>query len=147
MRTEVSRGRYLYPVENGAELISKIRSPAHRGPLRNALDFIVPIGTPVMASADGVVVDLKKDEKIGGDSRRFEKHGNFVQIWHEQYDEYTEYEHLSQVKVQRGKDVYAGSVIGFSGATGWLGGLGPHLHWEVGIYRVYDTRKPRFLQK
>lgn len=139
----LSKGRYSYPVRHGSRYISKRKSPAHTGNLRYSIDFIVPIGTAVYASANGKVVDLKSNGKLGGDSRKFEKHGNFIEIYHGQYDEYSEYEHLSKIHVRLGDAVKRGDKIGESGATGWLGGLGPHLHWMIGIYMDYHTVRPR----
>lgn len=146
MTRTLSKGRYSYPVENGEAHISKRPSPAHVRELKHSIDFIVPVGTKVYASADGVVVDLKSDGRLGGNSKKFEKHGNHVEIWHEQSDEYSQYEHLSKVSVERGQSVKRGDPIGESGDTGWLGGLGPHLHWSVGKYGKYSTVVPRMLR-
>jgi murein DD-endopeptidase MepM/ murein hydrolase activator NlpD len=38
------------------QTIDKSSSPAHISKLRNAVDFIAPKGTPVLAAADGVVI-------------------------------------------------------------------------------------------
>lgn len=139
--TKVTKNKYSYPVDKKyVTRISKDESPAHTGPLINSIDFIVPKGTPVKAASEGRVVDLKADGKIGGDFKRFEKHGNFIELYHKN-GEYSEYEHLQKVIVKIGETVKRGQVIGYSGATGWLGGLEPHLHFMVGIYQNYRTLK------
>jgi murein DD-endopeptidase MepM/ murein hydrolase activator NlpD len=46
--------------------VDKTSSPAHTGNLRNAIDFIVPENTPVLAAAAGIVTYVKDDSNIGG---------------------------------------------------------------------------------
>ncbi len=115
--------------------VSYKESPAHVGALRHSVDFIVAKGTPVYAAADGVVVDLKQDSSRGGESKEFEPAGNYIEIKHD-HDEYSEYEHLrlNGACVAKGETVRRGQVIGYTGATGWLAHLGPHLHFMVGKY-------------
>ena len=140
----VTKNKYAYPVNwKKITRISYDESPAHKGKLRFAVDFIAPVGTPVKAAATGRVVDVKTGGKKGGNARRFEKEGNFIEIYHES-EEYSEYEHLSRVIVKPGDLVKNGQTIGYSGATGWLGGLGPHLHFMVGTYQDYHTLKIRW---
>ncbi|MEK7208343.1 MAG: M23 family metallopeptidase [Patescibacteria group bacterium] len=128
--------KYSYPVivANGVR-ISYDESPAHVGPLKHSVDFIVPVGTPVFAAADGVVVDLKSDSDKGGEASTFEPFGNFVELEHES-GEYSEYEHLQKdgVAVALREKVRRGQIVGYSGATGYLAHLGPHLHFMVGRY-------------
>lgn len=123
-------------------------SPAHVGPLKHSVDFIVPEGTPVKAAASGIVVDLLDGSEVGGSHKKFEKFGNFVEIEHAN-GEYSEYEHLRKgLLVKVGDKVRKGQVIGHSGATGWLAHLGPHLHFMVGVYgrtvKEYKTLEIRF---
>ena len=54
---------YRIPVPK--ELLQKIdrkSSPLHTGKLRNAIDFLVPINTPVLAAADGVITFVKEGD-------------------------------------------------------------------------------------
>ena len=123
-------------------------SPAHVGPLKHSVDFIVPEGTPVKAAASGVVVDILDGSETGGPQKKFEKYGNFVEIEHPN-EEYSEYEHLRKgLLVKIGDKVRKGQIIGYSGATGWLAHLGPHLHFMVGVYgrtaKEYKTVTIRF---
>ncbi|MFA6533658.1 MAG: M23 family metallopeptidase [Patescibacteria group bacterium] len=131
-----TQNQYLYPVAMSDKVrMAYNESPAHVGKLKYAVDFIVAEGTPVKAAAAGVVVDLKADSDLGGEERKAEGLGNYIEIKHEN-EEYSEYEHLKLggALVKVGDRVAAGQVIGYSGATGWLAQLGPHLHFMVGKY-------------
>ncbi len=85
----------------------------HRG-----IDFKAPIGTPVLATSDGVV-EFAKDGK---------KHGLYIQLKHDENFQ-TKYSHLSKLKVKKGDKVKKGTVIGLVGSTGMS--TAPHLHYEV----------------
>ena len=94
------------------------RVRAHKG-----TDFAAPIGTPILATADGTVI---KSEYRGGN-------GNYVKIRHNgAYD--TQYLHMRKRKVRRGQFVRQGDVIGWVGMTGNSGG--PHVcyrFWKNGM--------------
>lgn len=81
-------------------------------------DFIVPSGTPVHAVADGTVVTAG----WGG------AYGNQVVVQHGD-GRYSQYAHMSALKVSAGQRVTKGQEIGVSGATGNV--TGPHLHFEI----------------
>ena len=87
----------------------------HRG-----TDFAAPMGTPIMASGDGVVL---KAAWCGGG-------GNCVKIKHNSSYS-TVYAHMSKFAngVRKGKRVKQGQIIGYVGSTGKS--TGPHLHYEV----------------
>jgi murein DD-endopeptidase MepM/ murein hydrolase activator NlpD len=84
------------------------------------VDYGAPVGTPVMSTADGVVVEAGRN---GGE-------GNFVRIRHTSHIE-TMYLHLSRFArgIRRGARVSQGEVIGYVGATGLA--TGPHLDYRV----------------
>jgi len=133
-----TKNKYSYPID--VKLCSEItydRSLAHVGRLKYAVDFIVPVGTPIFASLDGVVADVKQDSDKGGDTKDYDEYGNFIEIKHDN-GEYSIYEHIrkdgSLVKI--GDTVIEGQPIGYSGATGWLSGLGPHVHLDVHKYHA-----------
>lgn len=86
-------------------------------------DFAAPIGTPILATADGVV---SKSERRGGN-------GNYVKIRHNgTYD--TQYLHMKSRNVSVGEYVKQGDVIGWVGMTGNTGG--PHV-----CYRFWKNGK------
>jgi len=83
------------------------------------LDFAAPQGTPIYATADGVV------ETSGNTGNGY---GNHVVINHG-YNYETLYGHMVRVKARAGQKVRRGEVIGWVGSTGKS--TGPHLHYEV----------------
>ena len=90
----------------------------HRG-----TDFAAPIGTPIMATANGTVID----------SRRRGGNGNYVKIRHNATYE-TQYLHMKKRKSKVGEFVKQGDVIGWVGMTGNTGG--PHV-----CYRFWKNGK------
>ena len=131
-----TKNTYVYPIKNVNNVkITYNESPAHVGRLKHAVDFIVPEGTPISASFDGIVVDVKQDSDFGGVEERFDIFGNYIEIRHTN-NEYSIYEHLMKngSKVKVGDAVKQGQIIGYSGNTGWMAHLGPHLHFDVHQY-------------
>lgn len=84
----------------------------------NGLDFTAPQGTPVYATADGVI---SKAENSGG-------FGNHIVINHG-FGFETLYGHLVRFKLRNGTRVKRGDVIGYVGSSGLSSG--PHCHYEV----------------
>jgi murein DD-endopeptidase MepM/ murein hydrolase activator NlpD len=82
-------------------------------------DFAAPIGTPVYATADGVVERAESS---------FHGYGNNIIIDHG-FGYKTLYGHLNAFNVKEGQKVKRGATIGFVGNTGMS--TGPHLHYEV----------------
>ena len=81
-------------------------------------DIAAPLGTPILAAADGVVVTA-----IWSNS-----YGYYVKIKHD--DTYsTLYAHCSALYVSPGESVKQGQVIADCGSTGYS--TGPHLHFEA----------------
>lgn len=99
---------------------------SHRGTY--AVDFDMPLGTPVCASRDGVVADLHNDR---GEPESDLTIGNYVAIVHPDGTAalYAQLARADGVCVTVGQRVKAGDVIGRSGTTGHSNG--PHLHFEV----------------
>lgn len=83
------------------------------------LDFAAPQGTPIYATADGVV---STSGNLGNG------YGNHVVIRHG-YGYETLYGHMVRVKARTGQSVKRGEVIGWVGSTGKS--TGPHCHYEV----------------
>jgi murein DD-endopeptidase MepM/ murein hydrolase activator NlpD len=103
---------------------------SHTGPDEYAIDWAMPVGTPVLAARGGLVVKTKDDSNEGGPDRKYLNLANCILIRH---DDGTigMYGHLKQggSRVKVGDVVQAGNVIGFSGNTGFS--QGPHLHFSV----------------
>jgi murein DD-endopeptidase MepM/ murein hydrolase activator NlpD len=87
--------------------------------LHTGLDFSAPVGTPVYATADGVV---------GFVGRGTNGYGIQVDIKHG-YGWETKFAHLSKVVVSEGQRVKRGDILAYSGNTGLS--KGPHLHYEI----------------
>ena len=96
-------------------------------------DFAVPNGTPVKAVHKGTVV--KAGPNGAGDGSSY---GNAVVIKHDN-NTYSQYAHLSKVKVKAGQQVKTGQQIGESGSTG--NSSGPHLHFEIRKTADYGSGK------
>jgi murein DD-endopeptidase MepM/ murein hydrolase activator NlpD len=93
-------------------------------------DYDSPVGSPILAVANGTVV-LAKEMFFEGNSV-FIDHGDGL---------ISEYFHLSELKVQTGDEVKKGDVLGREGQTGRA--TGPHLWFGV---RWHDARiNPKFL--
>lgn len=87
----------------------------------NAVDLAAPVGTPIMAAADGTVILSKAGSWNGG-------YGTYVVVSHDNGTE-TLYGHMSEDMVQVGDHVSRGQVIGKVGMTGHT--TGPHVHFEI----------------
>lgn len=87
----------------------------------NGVDFAAPIGTPIVASAEGDVVIAKGGGWNGG-------YGSYVVIQHDNGSQ-TLYGHMSEVDVYDGEHVQQGQVIGAVGSTGKS--TGAHVHFEI----------------
>lgn len=115
-----TRGAMLAPVSG--------RISSHYGMRRHPIlgyarmhggtDFAASSGTPIYASADGVVNYAGRN---GG-------HGNYVRIEHGK-GLATGYSHMSRIAAQNGQQVRQGQIIGYVGSTGLS--TGPHLHYEM----------------
>lgn len=88
--------------------------------MHEGLDIANRIGTPVIASADGIVSDTGRDTS----------HGIVVVISHG-FGINSRYNHLSKILVKAGQRVKRGDRIAEVGTTGMS--TGPHLHYEVRV--------------
>jgi murein DD-endopeptidase MepM/ murein hydrolase activator NlpD len=105
--------------------------------LINAVDFALPVGTPVLAAREGRVLDYwlwsdwcyeGLDPKIGNNVPRGST--NYLVIKHND-DTYAWYSHLgNQALVERNQIVLPGTVIGVTGKSGWIAEI-PHLHFHI----------------
>lgn len=106
-RTSSNYGMRTHPVLGGLR--------GHKG-----IDMSAPTGTPIYATADGVV----------SKAEWFSSYGNFIAIGHGGELE-TRFGHLSRIAVSAGQRVSKGDLIGYVGSTGRS--TGPHLHYEVRV--------------
>lgn len=104
---------YMRPISGGS------KSQGLHG--NNGVDLAAPIGTPIYASADGVVIIARSSGYNGG-------YGSYVVITHPNGTQ-TLYAHASKVLVSQGSTVAKGDVIAQVGTTGKS--TGPHVHFEV----------------
>ncbi|MDN3646757.1 M23 family metallopeptidase [Pontixanthobacter aestiaquae] len=88
---------------------------AHKG-----IDLAAPTGTPIYATADGIV----------SKAERFSSYGLYVSMEHGAGVQ-TRFAHMSRIAVADGQNVKKGDIIGYVGSTGRS--TGPHLHYEVRI--------------
>lgn len=101
-------------------------NPFHRTMREHhGVDYLVPEGTAIFATADGVVKSL---------SEKTTTHGKAITIDHGNGYE-TSYSHLLDIRVRKGQKVKRGDIIALSGNSGLS--FAPHLHYEV---RYRDTR-------
>ncbi|HEX2532863.1 MAG TPA: M23 family metallopeptidase [Chitinophagaceae bacterium] len=103
------------------------------------LDFTAPQGTPIYATANGVVKTASHSES---------GYGNHV-IIHHGYGYETLYGHMVRIKARPGQRVERGDIIGYVGSTGKS--TGPHCHYEVHkngqkldpVYFFYNDLSPQ----
>tara|TARA_B100000767_G_scaffold28028_1_gene24370 strand:+ start:158 stop:1462 length:1305 start_codon:yes stop_codon:yes gene_type:complete len=109
---------------NGARLSSSFGMRKHPidgyNKMHKGTDFAAPMGTPIMASGDGIIIRAKW---CGGG-------GNCIQIKHNKTYQ-TIYAHMKNFAygIRTGLRVKQGQIIGYVGSTGKS--TGPHLHYEV----------------
>lgn len=112
------------------------------GKFHAGLDFAAPIGTPIYATANGIIKEANAN--VSG-------YGNHVVIDHG-YGYQTLYGHMYKIKVRPGQVVMRGEVIGWVGSSGKS--TGPHCHYEVHrngipvdpVYYFYNDLDPRTIQ-
>ena len=83
------------------------------------VDYTIPEGSRVFATADGTVREVAQRNSTSGQTVVID-HGNGYE---------TSYNHLSKINVRKGQQVRRGDIIALSGDTGLS--LAPHLHYEV----------------
>jgi murein DD-endopeptidase MepM/ murein hydrolase activator NlpD len=97
-------------------------NPFHKGLYEHlGVDVAVVRGTPVVATAAGVVREAKRSDLQAG-------YGNYLEIDHGN-GWVTRYAHLEDTQVRFGARITKGQVIGTVGSSG--GSVAPHLHYEI----------------
>jgi murein DD-endopeptidase MepM/ murein hydrolase activator NlpD len=113
----------LKPIENmrlSSDFGTRSDPFSGRRARHNGIDIPAPRGTPIYATADGVV----------GRAKWLSGYGNYVEIEHGANIQ-TRYGHMSGYAVVSGQKVKKGEIIGYVGSTGRS--TGNHLHYEVRI--------------
>ncbi len=134
----MAKNPYTIPVPREMlQRMDRSSSPAHIGKLRNAVDFIAPIGTSVLAAADGIVTYISDDFNVGGPDASYWLYSNFIIISHSN-GEFSRYDHLDykSSKIKLNQNVQAGDKISKVGMTGYT--YIPHLHFQVFIITGYN---------
>lgn len=83
------------------------------------VDYTVPVGSRVFATADGTIKEVKTRKTTSGRTIVINHGGGYE----------TQYSHLSRIDVKKGQKVRRGDIIGLTGNSGLS--LSPHLHYEV----------------
>ena len=107
----------------------KKRTEDH-GTVHAGVDWVLPEGTPIVAIADGRVIERGEDLK--------DVRGNYVAIEHSGLGArtYSSYVHLLGFNVDRGQDVRRGQVIGYVGKTG----NATYVHLHLNVYGDQSMR-------
>lgn len=102
--------------------------------LHKGLDIAAPIGTKIIAPADGKVIFAQKDGAYGLSVEV--DHGNGI---------ITRYAHMSKFGVKRGDKIKRGDLIGLVGNSGRS--TGAHLHYEVIVNGVHTNPMAYIIDK
>ncbi|MER6532043.1 peptidoglycan DD-metalloendopeptidase family protein [Streptomyces sp. NPDC001508] len=121
-----SRNQWVLPVQGYVLSAGFGAAGSHWAHRHTGQDFAVPVGTPVHAVGAGVVVEAGCDGAFGNNV--VIRHGNGY---------YTQYAHLSVLRVSVGQSVGPGDPIALSGNTG--NSSGPHLHFEVRVTQEFGS--------
>lgn len=129
---------FLHAIPNGVPIQAKkitdkfgprIHPVRKKRVMHHGIDFKADRGTPVYATADGVI-EFGAFHKASG-------YGKLIIMQHS-FGFKTYYGHLKTIKVKTGEFVSKGQLIGLSGNTGMS--TGPHLHYE--IRHLFTTINP-----
>ncbi len=119
--------RFVWPVRgrvSGVFGSPRILNGEPRRP-HGGVDVVAPRGTPVVASADGVVVLAHPDMFFTGRTVMIDHGHGLASV----------YAHMSEILVRQGQRVARGTPIGRVGASGRA--TGPHLHWGVSLFDTH----------
>lgn len=121
------------PIPDGLETLvtqGNNTAPTHTKDQRYAWDFGVPLGTPVLSAAGGVVVWVEDTQSGFGPGEEWRDLANFVVVDHGG-GLFTSYVHLAagSAVVEPGDVIESGTAVGRTGESGQM--TGPHLHFQV----------------
>ena len=115
----------------------------HNGDGRYAIDFLMPIGSEIVAARDGVVAQIVDKYSGHGIEPAYLDSTNGIVIVHND-GSYADYGHIKQYGslVSKGQSVKKGQLIGYSGDVGYSNIA--HLHFEVDIpYSLHPVYKKK----
>ncbi|MFI3287635.1 MAG: M23 family metallopeptidase [Rikenellaceae bacterium] len=137
LRSEMNRIPSIQPIDNrdltllAASYGYRIHPFYKTRHFHRGVDFAVPVGTAVFATADGMVQSIQTKGQTSGLGITV-NHGRFK----------TFYGNLDKVLVRAGTQVMKGDIIAFSGDSGLS--YAPHLHYEVHLDGVQVDPLPYF---
>lgn len=139
------RGVFSWPVSKfvitqyyGNTEFARNNSQFYRNGFHNGVDFGIPIGTNLLAVADGVIKGVGNTDAFPGCS----SWGKWIMVEHENGISSMN-GHLSGILVKPGQKVKRGEVIGLTGNSGTS--TGPHLHFTLYITQGVEIRNFREL--
>ncbi|MGZ8548219.1 MAG: M23 family metallopeptidase [Sulfuricurvum sp.] len=114
---------------------------SHKGLSAYAIDFGVPVGTPILAAREGKVVETETSSSLGGPSPKYRPYMNRIRVEHSD-GTFGNYCHLklNGSAVKLGQMVKKGDLLGYSGSTGYC--TAPHLHFSVSKVDPMSMRRP-----
>jgi murein DD-endopeptidase MepM/ murein hydrolase activator NlpD len=117
-----------YPISQGFDGDSTHNDAGNR----YAVDIVMPVGTPVLAARDGIVMEIEDDFHGGDKKPQYLERANRIRILHND-GSMAVYAHLeaNSARIYPGARVPAGAWIANSGNTGYSSG--PHLHFVIQI--------------
>ncbi|MEN0050903.1 MAG: TonB family protein, partial [Bacteroidota bacterium] len=124
-REEKVKTSFIHPIKDPSKISKETGYGMRMHPifkkeqLHTGVDYVVPMNTEIVATADGKVVAVKNWQKGYGLHLTVEHQNGYA----------TFYAHLEKALVKVGQSVKQGEVIALSGNTGTS--TGPHLHYEV----------------
>jgi len=122
--TELVSNRFMIPVEgvDAEKLRDSFLSSRGRHAQHLAIDIGAPRGTPIVATTDGEITQIKRERRGGKTIYQKDASGQYLLF----------YCHLSKYAddLSVGRKVKRGDVIGYVGSTGHVIG-GPHLHFSI----------------
>ena len=111
----------------------------------NALDFVMPEGTEILAARGGLVVEVEQSNTVSCPREECKQYNNYVTIMHND-GSYARYMHIkfNGAKVNVGDQVEKSDPIAYSGSVGWSDG--PHLHFVcfLGAFKMWNSLETKF---
>ncbi len=131
VKTEESKNTYVRPFPSDIKVKrTETGGDSHKGPFKGAEDYLVELGTPILAPLGGRVIEVVDDKEKYGPTEEFKDELNYITIAHSN-GEYSQPAHFAKdsITVKVGDLVQTGQQLGISGNSGWM--TEPHIHLLV----------------